>query len=55
MKVIIEATDKEIADLILQLQRSAELDDSEKNEFVKSMVELINKETSINSDKPLFV
>lgn len=44
VKVIIEATNKEIADLILQLQRSAELNDSSRSvNLSKSDVEIIAK------------
>ena len=37
------------------IKARAELDNSEKNEIVESIVELINKGNSRNSDKPLFV
>ena len=51
MKVIIEGTDKEIADLILQLQRSAELDDSK---IIEKVMKSINEKMLKNSDRPFY-
>ncbi len=51
MKIDVQMTTA-LAELI---KVRAELDNSEKNEIVESIVELINKGNSRNSDKPLFV
>ena len=51
MKVIIEGTDKEIADLILQLQRSAELEDSK---IIEKVMKSINEKMLKNSDRPVY-